>query len=200
MAFRLPAARDIRATLDEASGSAVVVACPPHPQLGGDRRDGRLRAVSSALVDSGIDCCRFDYGPWDDGRGEQQDVRDALAWAHEEYPTVGLFGYSFGGSMAILASSSIDESERPAALSTLAPGAAKDREQDVVSAFEALACPVQLLYGERDDVVSWEPLVDRGREQGFQVESLPADHFFVGQQTKIADLVAEFFDEHLERS
>jgi alpha/beta superfamily hydrolase len=102
----LPGARDARGTLDVAGdgrADAVVVAAPPHPRQGGRRTDGRLRAVSDALGDVGVDCLRFDYGPWDEGRGERADVRAALRWARADYDRVGAFGYSFGASVTLLA-------------------------------------------------------------------------------------------------
>ena len=43
------AAEDDGASVDETASEAVVVACPPHPQHGGNRGDGRLVAVSDAL-------------------------------------------------------------------------------------------------------------------------------------------------------
>jgi len=123
----LPGGRDARGTLDVASGSdgvagsddgsgsgACVVACPPHPQRGGHRGDGRLRAVSGALGDRGTDCLRFDYGAWDGGRGEREDALRAVAWAGERYDRVGLFGYSVGGAVALsAATSSVPRTSRP---------------------------------------------------------------------------------------
>ena len=188
----------------------VVVACPPHPQMGGDRHDGRLRAVSDALGDFGIDCLRFDYGSWDDGIGEQTDVRTALAWAQYRYDRVGLFGYSFGGSLAVLTCADIeaesdrasrpradgDSGMRPDCLSVLAPGSGPG-PFDVVGALDEITCPVQVVYGARDDVVEWESLVDRADELGYAVERMEADHFFIGQQTKAAERVASFFADVL---
>ncbi len=107
----LPGGRDVRGTLSEPDGNpaAVVVACPPHPQHGGSRRDPRLVAVSDALVAADIACLRFDYGSWDEGHGERADVRNAIRWARDEYDgtdslPVGVFGYSFGASESLLAS------------------------------------------------------------------------------------------------
>ena len=80
----LPGARDVRATLDTPEADACVVACPPHPQMGGKRTDRRLQAVSDHLAPD-VACLRFDYGAWDEGRGEVADCRNALAWAREEY-------------------------------------------------------------------------------------------------------------------
>jgi len=193
----LPGPRDVRATLDgDRDGGTVVVACPPHPQMRGDRHDGRLTAVSDGLVERGIDCLRFDYGPWDEGRGERTDVRTAVSWSRERYEQVGLFGFSFGGAMALLASVPDEGGPTPDALSVLAPATQVD-EDDVVAAVDVIECPAQVVYGERDDTADWEPIVERARERGWLVESLPADHFFVGQQTKAATLVVSFLADHL---
>lgn len=205
--LRLPGGRDVRATLDSADEETnqdtddtptgvprVVVACPPHPQFGGDRRDGRLRAVSDELTDRGVDCLRIDYGPWDDGRGEQTDIQTALAWARERYDRVGLFGYSFGATMALLAVADADPG--PDALSVLAPGADVEGFA-TLDALDTVACPLQVLYGERDDVVEWEPIVERARDQGADVCGLEGDHFFVGQQAKLASRVGRFLDDEL---
>ncbi|MCO8267618.1 alpha/beta hydrolase, partial [Haloferax sp. AB510] len=112
----VPGGRDVRATLDRAREDGadgtddaadrvdtVVVACPPHPQHQGHRGDARLVAVSDALTARGADCLRFDYGPWDEGYGERADTLRAVEWAAERYDRVGLFGFSFGGAMALLA-------------------------------------------------------------------------------------------------
>jgi alpha/beta superfamily hydrolase len=96
----VPSDRDVRATLDAPGGDACVVDCPTHPQMGGSRTDARLRAVSDALECA---CLRMDYGEWDGGPGELGDVLDTYAWARAEYDEVSLFGYSFGGCLALVA-------------------------------------------------------------------------------------------------
>lgn len=220
----VPGARAVRGVLDasgdtsadarsehpraERSGkpTAVVVLCPPHPRYGGTRVDPRLVAVSTALGEGGIDCLRFDYGPWDEGTGERKDVRNALRWAAERYDSVGLFGYSFGATMALLAAgeaSGTNASEAPTAVSVLAPdrgnaGTDRDTDRDAVAALDRIGCPIQVVYGERDATVEWEPVVDRARERGFAVEAIPADHFFVGQSGTVAARVASFLLETLE--
>lgn len=198
----VPGGRDVRGTLEEPDGetNAIVVACPPHPQHGGSRSDGRLIAVSDALVEAGIACLRFDYGPWDEGYGEREDVRNVIRWARSEdrfggagadgFP-VGVFGYSFGGSLALLAAADIDGT---AAVSALAPTARLADDLDAVAALDRIESPVQICYGERDSTVDWKPVVDRAREHDDEVTPLPGDHFFVGQNAKIADEVSTFFE------
>lgn len=186
----LPGARDVRGTLDGA-GEAVVVACPPHPQHRGHRGDPRLTAVSEALAEREMACLRFDYGEWDEGRGEREDARNAIRWAREEFESVGVFGYSFGGAMAILAASSVDESLL--GVSALAPAAGVGEGLDVSGAISEIDCPLQVTYGARDTTADWEPVVEAAREAGASVEELPADHFFLGKHDRIAGSVADFF-------
>lgn len=191
----VPGARDVRATLDTPDADACVVACPPHPQMGGRRTDLRLRAVSDAID---FACLRFDYGPWDNGAGELADARNALDCMRNRYDRVGLFGYSFGGCIGLLASAreSVDGSP-PVAVSTLAPADRITPELDAVAELKDVTCPVQVIYGHRDDTVDWEPVVEHAREFDHAVESLPADHHFVGQADKVGARVADFLEQWL---
>lgn len=189
----LPGGRDVRGTLDEPENgtSEIVVACPPHPQQGGHRGDRRLLAVSDALLEADVACLRFDYGAWDDGRGEREDARNAIRWAADgRYDRAGVFGFSFGASLALLASASVDR--EVAAVSALAPTARVAAGLEVVPALESLAVPLQVVVGERDTTVDWEPVADAARERGGDVVGLSADHFFVGQHPKVARTVASF--------
>lgn len=242
----IPGGRDVRGTLEEPAGEtdddaaadtdadadAIVVACPPHPQHGGSRSNGRLVAVAEALTDfdhdfdfdpdpdsdfdpdpdpdsdfdsdpdlesafdPGIACLRFDYGEWDDGYGERADVRSAVRWADDRYDRVGLFGYSFGATLSLLVASELESVD---AVSALAPTARLADDLDAAAAFDSIATvPIQVLYGDRDDTVDWEPIVERASERkDATVVSIPGDHFFVGQDRAIADAVGEFFGETL---
>ncbi|MCL7416350.1 MAG: alpha/beta hydrolase [Halalkalicoccus sp.] len=191
----VPGSRDVRGTLDGDSDSETcVVACPPHPQHRGHRGDPRLKAVSDALVERGIACLRFDYGEWDEGYGEREDARNAIRWAAGEFDSVGVFGYSFGGTMAILAAATVDE--RVIGVSALAPAAqVGGGDLDVVGAVSELDCPLQVVYGTRDDTAEWELIVAAARERGASVEELSADHFFLGKHERIGGAVAAFLAE-----
>lgn len=188
----IPGVRDVRGTLDgDFASETCIVACPPHPQHRGHRGDPRLKAVSEALTERGTACLRFDYGDWDEGHGEREDARNAIRWAAAEFDSVGVFGYSFGGAMAILAAVSVDEEVR--GVSVLAPASGVSEDLDVVSAVEALDCPLQMIYGMRDSTAEWEPVVEAATERNATVEELSADHFFLGKHERIAGSVAEFF-------
>lgn len=189
----VPSDRDVRGTLDAPEASACVVACPPHPQMGGSRSDGRLRAVGDVLADGGVACLRFDYGAWDEGYGELEDVRAAVAWAEGRYDRVGVFGYSFGGCLALCAAAETD----PLAAAALAPTARLAEDIDAVEAVGAIDCPLKIVYGERDGTADWEPIVERARETGGETEGIEADHFFVGRSGTVGEAIGEFLLEIL---
>jgi len=194
--LRLPGPRDARGVLDSAADAdRVVVACPPHPQMGGSRSDQRLRAVSDAFTTRGVACLRFDYGPYDEGREERTDARHALDWARERFDAVGLFGYSFGAGVALLAAADADP--QPATVSVLAPPVRLDGGTETAPAVDRIDAPLQIVYGERDDTIDWRPVVERARERGAVVDGLPADHHFVGQGERVGELVADFLTNEL---
>jgi alpha/beta superfamily hydrolase len=189
----LPGARDATASLDsDGRADAVLVACPPHPQHGGTRHDGRLTAVSDVLPDR-IDCLRFDYGPWDEGRGERTDAENACAWAADRYARVGLFGYSFGGGVALLTAGATGVD----AVATLSPVAYLDDGTDVAAAVERIDAPLWIGYGTRDDTVDAERVAEAVRDHDGTVETVAADHFFVGQETRVGERVAAFVENAL---
>ncbi len=195
----VPGTRDVRATLDapncETDGSeardACVVACPPHPQFNGNRNDNRLVALGEYLAGHGIDCLRFDYGEWDEGYGEREDARNALRWAKDRYDAVGIFGFSFGGGIAALAGAD----EGADVIGLLAPASRLAGDLDAVEVLDEIEVPLKILYATRDDTANWEPLVERAEELGFGTEAFSADHFFVGQEQKVANRLGEFFVE-----
>ncbi len=190
----IPGDRDVEATLDERGGNSVVVACPPHPQQRGHRGDDRLVAVSDVLGEGGIDCLRFDYGDWDEGYGECDDAAAAVDWAVERYDRVGIFGYSFGSAVAFVTAGRRSDLE---VVSVLAPTPQLADDLSTLEAMDETDAPAQVVYGERDDTVDWEPVVEKARELSFDVVELPGDHFFIGQSEKVGETAGGFLREHL---
>lgn len=185
--------RDVRGTFVDPGGTGCVVACPPHPQMGGSRSDRRLTAVCDALATGGIASLRFDYGEFDEGRGEFTDTLNAIAWATERYERVGVYGFSFGGTLAFVAASET----AVACVCALAPTARIAEGLDAVEAVKRIDRPARIVYGERDTTADWEPVVDRATEAGHTVLGMSADHFFVGQTEEVAERVAAFFQNEL---
>jgi hypothetical protein len=188
----IPGGRDVRASLDGGDrdgADAVLVACPPHPERGGSRHDSRLTAVADALPDR-IDCLRLDYGPWDEGRGERTDAERACAWAAERYGRVGLFGYSFGGGVALLAAdrTTVD------VVAALSPVAVLDGGADVVAAVAGIDTPLWIGHGSRESAVDADRVAAAARDAGGVVETFAAGHRLVGQRSAVAGRVAAFVD------
>ena len=194
----VPGSRSVEATLDEPVGSAetCVVTCPPHPQYGGHRGDRRLEAVSEYLTERGVAVLRFDYGAWDDGMAEREDVRNALRWAADRYERVGLFGFSFGGAMAALAGATTEVDLCGVAL--LAPAAQVAADLDAAATLQAIDAPVGLIFGTRDTTAEWKPFYRAAETSGATIESIDGDHFFVGQSETVAETVGGFLLEHCD--
>ncbi len=183
---RIPGKRDVRGVLSDPGADRCVIACPPHPKLGGSRTDRRLTAVCDRLTDHEVASIRFDYGEWDRGHGELTDTEQTLDWAQDRYERVGIYGFSFGGTLALLCGAAT----APAVVCALAPTAGIG-DLDAVRALERIGSPVTIVYGERDSTADFEPIVDRADELSIDTVGLPADHFFVGQTATVAATVTE---------
>lgn len=189
----VPGARDVEATLDtpdDAEPSACVVMCPPDPRERGHRGDDRLVAVSEYLVDRNTATLRFDYGEWDEGMGEREDARNAIRWASERYEDVGVFGFSFGGAIAVLAAATVGK--QLCAVSVLAPAAELPAGLTAADAVEDMDAPVQVVYAARDTTADWAPVVEAAEALDHDIVELGADHFFVGRMDTVAETAGPF--------
>ncbi|HEY7349739.1 MAG TPA: alpha/beta fold hydrolase [Ktedonobacterales bacterium] len=83
----------------------AAVVCHPHPLFGGTMHNKTVFRLATALNEVGIPTLRFNFrgvglstGTYDEGRGEQDDVRSALDEAQRLFPDVALCvaGFSFG--------------------------------------------------------------------------------------------------------
>jgi alpha/beta superfamily hydrolase len=107
-----PALEARLAPLANPKGGFVV--CHPHPLYGGDMDNPVVIRVAEVAQAAGYATLRFNFrgagaseGVHDKGRGEQEDVRAAMAALATHLPTgsrVGVMGYSFGAAMAARAS------------------------------------------------------------------------------------------------
>ena len=86
------------------------VLCHPHPLYGGDMDNPVVIRSAEVAQAAGYTTLRFNFrgaggseGGHDKGRGEQEDVRAAMAALASHLPAgsrVGVMGYSFGAAMA----------------------------------------------------------------------------------------------------
>jgi alpha/beta superfamily hydrolase len=86
------------------SGKKGIVVTHPHPLYGGDMYNPVVEAIVRAFQKKGYTTLRFNFrgvgrsqGKYDDGHGEQRDVRAALAYLKNlSIEHLNLAGYSFG--------------------------------------------------------------------------------------------------------
>lgn len=178
-----------------------VILCHPHPLYGGNMDNNVVMAVANALTDKGIGALRFNFrgvglskGSFDDGEGEQNDARAALA-ALATQPGIdssrlGIFGYSFGGLIALAVGSWSEDVGAIGAVSpVVVPGILQGAEK-----------PVFLTCGTHDHVVSPEALDREVKQMALpgKVEVVQdVDHFWWGYETQMAEQMAGFFADQL---
>lgn len=204
--------------LPEAKGKRpAAVVCHPHPLGGGNMDNGLTVAIAQALASRGVMALRFNFrgvggsaGRYDHGRAEQADVAGALDWILSQ-PGIdpqraSLVGYSFGAWVA-LSRAQIDS--RPAGVAAIGLGAwhydsgfrsskawphlgGEPWELDP-GLLMGYTKPKVFVVGEQD------PFAPLSLLKRF-VEPLPepkallvvpgTDHFFLGHERKVGELVA----------
>ena len=99
--------------LDKSSMDNGVVITHPHPLYGGDMHNFIVDLVARAYQKKGFTTLKFNFrgtgksqGSYDDGAGEQEDVRTALSTLKDRgIKNIDLAGYSFGAWVNALATS-----------------------------------------------------------------------------------------------
>lgn len=88
----------------------IVVVCHPHPQQGGTKDNKVVYMTARAAREAGFATIRFNFrdtgkseGQYDEGRGEQDDLRAVRDWAMNASGLTigGLAGFSFGSAVAL---------------------------------------------------------------------------------------------------
>jgi uncharacterized protein len=179
---------------------AAVVFAHPHPQMGGTMNTKVVFQAAKALARIGCAVLRFNFrgvgrsaGAFDNGVGEQGDVRAAFDFMHERYPQSPLWaaGMSFGSWTGLTAGAS---DARVSALIGVAMPVLK-YDFDAVRTSEK---PKFFIHGERDEIT---PLKDmrafyaRAAEPKELVEIDAADHLFDGRVSEVADALEELLGD-----
>ena len=179
-----------------AAARAGAVVCHPHPLYGGDMDNPVVTAVARACADAGVATLRFNFrgvggsgGVWDEGRGEQDDVRAALARLRALLPAsapLALAGYSFGASMSAAVASS---GEPLGGLALIAPPLGM-RPWDPADPL-SVDGPILLLAGGEDGYCPREMLTALGRRLPTAAVTIldGVDHFFFTGLERLVDAV-----------
>lgn len=169
-------------------GAALV--CHPHPLGGGTMHNKVVYRTAAGLTDAGLITLRFNFrgvgastGDHDDGRGELQDVRDALDHLSQNYPDqpITLAGFSFGSRVGTEVG--IDD-DRVARLISIGTPVDKYRDYDYL---ENLGKPILFIHGDQDEFGSVENLNEL-------VARIPAEN---DTTVKVFKNCGHFFEQHL---
>jgi hypothetical protein len=189
----------LQAVLQHHEGSEHGVAalvCHPHPLHGGTLHNKVVHRIATTLHGLGASVLRFNFrgvgesdGRFDQGRGELEDARAALAWLRDRYPEARRWvaGFSFGSWIAARLAASEPDVER---LILVAPPV---RTADFVVLHHART-PKLVIQGTADDVCRPEDLAREyalWAEPRELVEVPGATHFFDRQLGALAEVVVQ---------
>jgi len=186
----------LEALLDLVDGTDGVVVTHPHPLYGGDMANGVVESIVRVYRSKGYSTLRFNFrgvgmsqGRYDEGRGEQEDVRSALRFlASQGKSRVDLAGYSFGAWVNVLAMPTHSPvnglllvSPPVAFLDFSAVGFLTPLKLVVAGSHDQFAPPERI----RTLLPTWNP------EARFEV-IVGADHFYGGYTEELETILGDF--------
>ena len=186
---------DARLAVPEGA-SAGVALCHPHPLHGGDMDNPVVIRAAEVCAEAGLATLRFNFrgvgastGTHDEGRGEADDVRAALAHLAGVLAPgapVGAAGYSFGSIVA----ARVAVSHPLAGLALIAPPVAM-RPLANVDTLARLEGPLLVVVGTEDEYCPLDAIDglrhDLPRATVRTVEG--ANHFFFGKLFPLGEIV-----------
>ncbi len=183
----------LEAILKEPKGEALGVAlvCHPHPLGGGTMHNKVVYRAAQGLLDAGLVALRFNFrgvgastGEHDDGNGEQEDVKDALKYLHENYPNqpITLAGFSFGSRVGTETTLKDDRVVR-----LISIGTPVDKYD--FSYLKNVRKPILFVHGDKDEFGSLENLNE--------LVSIVAEN--ADAKLLVFQNCGHFFDEHLSQ-
>jgi alpha/beta superfamily hydrolase len=188
----------LEALIDLVDGTAGVVVTHPHPLYGGDMENGVVESIVRVYRMKGYSTLRFNFrgtgmsqGRYDEGRGEQEDVRSALQFLASHGKTrVDLAGYSFGAWVNVLATPTpcpvarlLLVSPPVAFLDFSTVGFLAPLRLVVAGSHDPFAPPERI----RALLPGWNP------EARFEVIA-GADHFYGGYTEELETILGDFLD------
>ncbi len=171
----------------EADAPAALLA-HPHPQMGGTMNDAVLDTAAAVLRECGSACLRFNFrgagrsaGTFDNGNGERDDLRAALAWLREQTGgPLSFVGYSFGSWVGwnVIAA----DAPALARVALIAPPIGMLDYPDA-----STEAQVDIYAGTADDYVKLDAVKAWAERNGAKVHPISgADHFFGGHWDNLA--------------
>jgi len=184
--------------LSEPRGLALL--CHPNPVKGGTMQNKVVSTLQRTARDAGYSTLRFNYrgvgasaGAHDMGSGEVDDAEAVIRWACERQllPPLTLFGFSFGGYVALnLEQRLVAQGLAPERMFLVAPAVMR-LEGGMIASPQGGALTV--IQPEQDEVVSpqlvydWSAALRRPHEL---LKVAECGHFFHGRLGELKDLVS----------
>jgi len=189
-----------------AAPRAIAVLAHPHPLFGGTMDNKVVTTVARAFHDAGAATFRFNFrgvgaseGAHDEGRGETQDLLVVAAHAARALGDLPLWlsGFSFGGGVAIRASTRVPFAH----LVLMAPALRRITGHGLGTPPDPLdpslgtvglhtVANTIIVHGDRDDTVPLADSIAWGEPREVPVLVIPgADHFFHRKLHVIRDVV-----------
>jgi alpha/beta superfamily hydrolase len=180
------------------------VVCHPHPLFGGTMHNKVVFHAMKALNSFGFPVLRFNFrgtglsaGQHDEGRGEIEDVKTALAWLKQEFALPIFFaGFSFGSATGLRAA--CPDPEVKALISIGTPVEAEGRLYSY-SFLHNCAKPKLFVSGDRDQYgphALLEDVVAQAAEPK-ELVFVPGDHFFEGHLSEMRMTIESWVAELL---
>lgn len=179
---------------------AAVVFAHPLPTEGGTMHSKVVFQSAKALARIGCVVLRFNFrgvglsaGAWDNGRGELDDFRAAVAFMAAEYPNLEMWaaGFSFGAYVATTVGA---DEDRVCALVAIAPPVHKYEFASVKRSPK----PKFVIHGEDDELISLKLVrhfYAQLQEPKELVEIDRANHLFDGQAGEVGDALADLLED-----
>jgi uncharacterized protein len=184
----------LEAILKEPGGEikGLALVCHPHPLGGGTMHNKVAFRLAAGLADAGLVTLRFNFrgvgastGEHDEGRGEQQDVKDALDYLSANYPDqeITQAGFSFGTWVGSLVAMNDDRVVR-----LISIGTPVDKYANF-DYLEGLQKPILFVHGDQDEFGSVENLKKLVDNVSQTAET----------ELVIFENCGHFFDQHLDQ-
>jgi uncharacterized protein len=187
-------------TTDSPNPTRAALVCHPHPLFGGTMHNKVVFQTAKALHTRGYPVLRFNFrgagqsvGTHDKGRGEVEDVRAAIDYLAQEFPSlpIVLAGFSFGSLVGLKVGC---EDARVQELIGLGiPVNGSD-----LNYLKNCAKPKLIIQGANDQYGSEdrvEALFEKMREPKKLVFISEADHFFTGKLDQVATAISNWLGD-----
>ena len=194
-------AGQLEAILKEPTGAVTraAIVCHPHPLFGGTMHNKVVFRIARTFSDAGFAVLRFNFrgagrsdGEHDSGRGEQDDLKAAIAFIESKFPNaeIWLAGFSFGSAVMLRVASCDD---RVRALIAVGVPVSKQNFSDLghCNKPKLLVQGSNDQYGPVDQLEMFFASLDEPKQMKIIDD---ADHFLEGHLQELAEAVTKFID------